>query len=996
VSHEVVAFCLRHGVRRKVLIAPSRQAGYNLSNWIARFGSAWANLIVETPQSLAERLARPQLESKGLCRLSPDEAVFLIHDAIESTLSTLPAGGTSAFAPGHGLTRSVAATVEALRLSHVGPSELDSRAGSSVRRIFLARVYRRYLERIDTSRRYDVAQVFTTAASLVGESSFMRDVAMAVMDEVRLSAVAHTFLDRCRDTCIEFVRIGRPDFRVDAPADAVASRFGDIEFASPAGDAIHPAGQIRARRLALDSEHIVQIRDAVGADAEVRGVFREILLSGYPLDDVEIVYTDPGIYAARIATVADFLGVPVRFGDGLPAHLSRPGQAILGYYRWLAEGMDSRTLIHLLRSGLISFSNSTVSAMGLAEMLEAGRARDGREGHLAALDRARADLELRRTSRGQEGSQDRLALVDAQRMALDGLLNLVDDGEITVRVLADAGRRFLAEYFRHGSEREANALESVIDRLSGLERVESRGRTSALSEVLVELLRDHRVGISAANEGCVYAVPVSKGGYAGRPITFVVGLDEGSFPGGAAEDPLLPDYERRRLSPELDERLARPGARVWELLRYLGSIPGHVYLVANRFDLVDGRERYASSVFAQCREDLGIKSPPRYCPSIGPGEAITASDVWVTERDAEGYGGAVAKAFPQLAAGAEAVVRRESPLLSRYDGYLGRETPELSLTDDQVLSASKLERLAACPHRYFLKDVLGVRPIEEADEEDHHWLNPREFGSLIHEVLFDFMRGLKERGEQPDIQRHRDELKLRANEKASEARLRTPPETELAYQADVRRLLRTMDIFLSAESDAEYEQPLEFEMRFGWGSESPRYPNPVRLDLGGDLAIRLRGSIDRVDSTREGFVVWDYKTGSSGSFNRSDLFAGERLQWALYALAFRQIGDGLPADRDVVKSGYYFVGEKESGRRILQRVPDAGTVGSRIAPLAEMVRRGAFFHFQRLDKNSSPCRFCDFKAVCEKELRGTDSLKATLDSPVPAEVLGILEHWLSL
>ena len=266
----------------------------------------------------------------------------------------------------------------------------------------------------------------------------------------------------------------------------------------------------------------------------------------------------------------------------------------------------------------------------------------------------------------------------------------------------------------------------------------------------------------------------------------------------------------------------------------------------------------------------------------------------------------------------------------------------------------------------------------------------------MHDVLFDFMRTLKDRGEQPDAVRHHDELLSRAEEKASETRLRIPPETELAYETDLQRLKRTMEIFLAAESSFEYQQPLEFELRFGWDSESPRYPNAVRLDLGDGLVLHLRGSIDRVDATKEGFIVWDYKTGSSAPFDRSDLFAGEKLQWALYALAFRRMIDGLPTGMDVAKSGYYFVGERECGRRIVQTVPDPVTVGKRIAPLAEMVRRGAFFHFQRLDRNSSPCRFCDFKAVCESERRGADSLPGALDSPLPDKVIGSLRIWMSL
>ncbi|MDX1741609.1 MAG: hypothetical protein R3178_09960, partial [Rhodothermales bacterium] len=495
-SDEIASLCRQHGIRRKILVAPSRQAGYNLSNWIASSGLAWANLVVETPQSLAERLARPQLESQGLRRLSPDEAFFLVHDAIEATLESMPAEEPSTCAPGPGLTRTVSSTVESLRLGHVGPSELDAGAGVSIRKLVLARAYRGYLERIKSSRAYDTADVFDRARALVGESVYVREAVIAVLDEVQLPAVAHAFMDRCREACTEFLRVGRPDFEVDPPSDVVASRFAEADFAAPPGEAIHPAGQIRAHRLAPESHRVIQIRDAVGTDAEVRGVFREIIESGHPLDQIEVVYTDTSSYAARIATVADHLGVPIRFGDGLPVYLSRPGQAILGYFRWLAGGLEAGVLIHLLRSGLISFGKRGVSAMGLAEVLESRRARDGRDGHLSAVDREQVAVESRRWPSDEKRHQ-RLAQIQSQRLVLADLLGLVGD-ESRIDNLATAGLRFLNGFFRHGSERDASAVESITDRLHGLVEVKTRGRTADLAEVLVDLIHGHRIGISAA------------------------------------------------------------------------------------------------------------------------------------------------------------------------------------------------------------------------------------------------------------------------------------------------------------------------------------------------------------------------------------------------------------------------------------------------------------------------------------------------------------------
>ena len=57
---------------------------------------------------------------------------------------------------------------------------------------------------------------------------------------------------------------------------------------------------------------------------------------------------------------------------------------------------------------------------------------------------------------------------------------------------------------------------------------------------------------------------------------------------------------------------------------------------------------------------------------------------------------------------------RESDRLTVYDGDLsGSEVPRL----DHAVSPSRLESWAACPHAYFVRYLLGVRPVDEPDDE---------------------------------------------------------------------------------------------------------------------------------------------------------------------------------------------------------------------------------------------------------------------------------------
>ena len=97
-------------------------------------------------------------------------------------------------------------------------------------------------------------------------------------------------------------------------------------------------------------------------------------------------------------------------------------------------------------------------------------------------------------------------------------------------------------------------------------------------------------------------------------------------------------------------------------------------------------------------------------------------------------------------------------------------------------------------------------------------------------------------------------------------------------------------------------RPVMAEMPFGRDGVPP-----VEIRLSNGRTLRIRGSIDRVDEGPGGFVVLDYKTGSSKSYKHLDpanpTDHGRHLQLGLYAEAARQLlgRPGAP-----VWAGYWF------------------------------------------------------------------------------------------
>ena len=79
-----------------------------------------------------------------------------------------------------------------------------------------------------------------------------------------------------------------------------------------------------------------------------------------------------------------------------------------------------------------------------------------------------------------------------------------------------------------------------------------------------ERAEGHAIGADRPRPGHLHVCPLPQFGYAGRPVAFVVGLEEGRVFPSAVEDPVLLDAERAVISPAAAP-VERPDrrSRVW-------------------------------------------------------------------------------------------------------------------------------------------------------------------------------------------------------------------------------------------------------------------------------------------------------------------------------------------------------------------------------------------------------------------------------------------------
>jgi ATP-dependent helicase/nuclease subunit B len=264
---------------------------------------------------------------------------------------------------------------------------------------------------------------------------------------------------------------------------------------------------------------------------------------------------------------------------------------------------------------------------------------------------------------------------------------------------------------------------------------------------------------------------------------------------------------------------------------------------------------------------------------------------------------------------------RASDRLTAYDGDLyDVAVPRLDVT----VSPSRLETWPACPHAYFVRYLLGVRPVEEPGAEIS--ITALDRGSAHHAALDRFHRAVID-GELPQPARHGwSEVHRNALGRffddvcaATERRGRTG---RPAFWADERSRMRA-DLLTWLDHDSAVVAQrgstlIASEQDFG-GENAP-----VVIALADGREIALTGSIDRVDRARDGsLVVTDHKTGGRhkyrGLSDDDPTVGGTLFQLPAYAAA-AQVLFG-PKD-GVVHAEYGLMGKGDYARPGLTLTPE--------------------------------------------------------------------------
>jgi ATP-dependent helicase/nuclease subunit B len=901
------------------VIVPTNATGVTARRWLGRSTNPWgpgvAGVDMLTLSRVAELLAGPALAGAGRRPVSVP--------VVELTLRDLLQADPGEFGPvaGHG------STVEALRelhdeLRHAGPGAPNRLAAASGRGRAAAEISVRLTQRLQPHW-YDSADLLAGAAAAVAGSPL----------PARLERIV--------------VFLPRPPRGIEqALYDALAAR-ADVTWVALGDTPVTP----RAARIV----------SATDADEEVRHAVRTVVaaaLDGTPFGRMAILWPSDQPYARLVEHHLAAAGLPWNGRPGRDAtervvprflldlldvdrrglrradlfdlladlELHHPGGGRLPVARWervartagVAGGADWHTRL----AAFAGRERTRATAIGNGQSFAADDA-DDLAHYVAGLQRAL-------------GRRDR-----ARRWAewVEWCVGQVDER---------LGSAFLAR-LPEPEQLAWHHTAAVLDRLATLDQItgpvtRARFRDVFAAEFEAAPGRQGRIG-----EG------VTVGSLSGTSapdfdLAVLLGAAEGLMPPAPSSGPLVGDADRAAAGMPPSDAAAERMRR--SLLGLLGATP-QVVITFPRGDLRGASERHPSRWLAALLPD----TPTDVLASHHAALLSTPFPAHLTEHRLRSglchgptqLGGddiVLARALRTRAA-------RRSSTITEFDGDLSGVPIEHF---GKPVTPTQIEQWVACPHGYFMRYVLDVRPVDDPQAELE--IAASERGNVLHDTL-DLLHREVLSGALPQPagtwgDAHRDRALALFDEVAArfEATGRTGRPASWAverkllrsdllgwFDADSARLAATGATIVSSEA--------------GFGDDGS-----VMLDLpGGQLAVK--GRIDRVDRTASGtLVVVDHKTGSKRAYKDiagdDPTAGGTRFQLPVYAagaLALaRAVGpapDGAVEVEVVVEvevEAYYSFFVREQYRQIGYRfTPEIrAEVTLRLGELVEGIRSGLF------------------------------------------------------
>lgn len=983
---QLKGLCVSHPTRAKWIFVPTHAIGRTLGDRLAVEGTDWANLRFVTPLDIALRMGAPFLVEGGIDpseeELGPALMMRLLLDL------PVEGGYFRPLADHPTLAQALWATVRELRMAGLRPHDLTATAFESrAKHTELVTLFSAYERFLDDQKRADMATVYQEALKHRDWCPVQPQDCWTELPDANWNPLQRALLDglpgeRLDPKTFELPGVSVPRRLTSARAQRLKAEPGT----NPLAFLMTPGFVVTSGAPKPE----VRLFHAGGREAEIEEVFRRILATGVTLDQVEIACASDA-HLALVWEKALRHSWPITLGAGIPATFTRPGRALLGLCDWIETDFSAGHLRRLLQSGDMSVEQHEGFTAGqAARLLARAEAGWGRATYGLALGRLCKSYESRAAD-PDESDADRAAAqekADQAARVRTWITDLVasvpiagDGGKVPLHTIVIGVLDFLGRRTARSSALDHRAAAALQEHISELRAL---GAFSCALPQALRFIRERVQSVTVAPErprpGHLYASHLSQAGYAGRPLVFIVGLEEGRVFSSSTEDAVLLDAERAAISADLRLSTDRIDEAVYAVLSRLAVSGQTATFSYSCRDTREFRETYASWLMLQAyRLEQGNETLayPAMKAALGEPRSVVPSDRenaasangwWLRSVVGAGRDGVdvVDAAFPQTAAGRSAEERREASELTEFDGHVLEAGPCLDpCAPPNVYSVTELEKAAECPFRFFLKRGLGVRPADERERDKDVWLDPLTRGSELHAVYAALLRRTRDENRRPDKE-DRSWLLPLAQARLTQLQEEMPAATVEILARETQDFLADVELFLEAEIDETQTKAVGLEVSFGRPLDDDEDPlaraEPVEIALGAGLTMRIAGRIDRINEVGAAtFEVLDYKTGGFWRDKWKGVFVGgSRLQHALYGLAAVELLKTRYKKPRVTGGVYYFSSHKGRQERVRIPAPTQASIVAVLSDLRDVILTGQFTR----TPDESNCRFCDYVAAC--------------------------------
>lgn len=815
-------------------------------------------------------------------------------------------------------------------LRDLTPEQLDVLRSTGARAADVVRVHEAITERLaaDWFDEFDLLKVATESIEDAPEFGLV-----VVFLPEQLSMPTSDFLRELGNTTQVLALVGLTghddaDFDAHRTAQMLGGELDPTGIQIPVGDAI------------------ISLSDP---DEEVRSAVRTVIMSlgdGVSVDRIAVLYPHRNPYLRLVEEQFEEAGI--RHNGDAARRLSDSvlGRFISSMLELADEGLARENVLELLASGPIrQFSDGErhVPAVAWSRRARAAGVIGGLGDWTLRLTTHRDDLvEVSKRRRSQGKDITEVGDFDKAVAETEELLEFVTelDGLTTAGELPDSWpglcdwlRALVARYLGPRSlllvdeQQAAETIERILQRLSVLARIESNVTLTVFRRTFEAQTADTVERYGTLGDG-VFVGSVERASGADFDLVIVLGLAEGISPTRWRDDGLLPDYERESLEGTMT--LTRDRGML-DYRRYLAVLAASTssILTYPRGDLRRGEGNYPSRWLDDTVASHGAlsleeamqddeQSWATLIPSFVSGVRTTKIPVSLNEFDLQylldcldqnqNLAATSLGASSPFELGRQLIESRDNQTFSRYDGNLAGVVTRKGIRTD-VVSPTRLQDWADCPHKYFMRHVLAIREPERPEERIR--VSALDRGSLIHESADRFFQEfLESRSTDGEPVTYTDAdvaaIVRHGQEVATELETRGAVGRPIFWARDREALLNDLRGLLINEQKREIRGRV-VASEFGFGVDGASV-GAIRRTLPSGRVVTFRGSIDRVEMTENGdLVVVDYKTGSvepyKGLSSSEPTLAGTKLQLPIYALGARA---GFGNDTTLVHSMYWF------------------------------------------------------------------------------------------